>query len=471
MNNSFIFKDILYKMKNHLYKLKSFLLKLPFRLYQLFISLRLAIFTLASIAFLTAIGTFIESRYHQELANKLIYHSWWMIIILLLLASNLIMVLIDRWPWKKRQVGFILAHIGILTLMLGSLFTRYFGLDGSLRFKEGEKTPIVSVSDMEIKIYSSYDGEKFTLIYEKEVDMFFQKPNQKKPYVISVADEKFVVDKHLLFGMPRQEIKYSHKGGEPAIRFHLEGSRASVVDWMKLDTGQKTMSQVFGLALVSLTKDKKYKATKKRELVLYVEGNKLFYSLNKGRKKLLKKGNAFVTGWMDLKFRLLEFFPKSQKEFIFESRKRPSENTLKAIHVRHQGNLAWIGQNAYVRFFKGDRVYAMAYLNKTYNLGFDLELKDFKISKYQGSEKAKSYESLVRIEDKDILISMNEPLKYGGYTFYQSSFEAPKKEGEAYVSILSVNRDPGRILKYIGAFCIVAGIALLFFRRKMFKKV
>ena len=144
--------------------------------------------------------------------------------------------------------------------------------------------------------------------------------------------------------------------------------------------------------------------------------------------------------------------------------------TVKAIRVHHKETPIWIGQNSYVHFFKKDRVYAIAYLNKTYNLGFDLELIDFKMTKYQGSEKAKSYESEVYLKGKKNIISMNEPLKYGGYTFYQSSFEPSKEGGDPVVSILSVNRDPGRVLKYFGSALIVIGIALLFYRRKIIKK-
>ena len=347
--------------------------------------------------------------------------------------------------------------------------TRYLGLDGSLRFKEGEKASTVSVSDMEIKIYSSYDGENFTLIFEEPIDMFFKRPSERKPYLISVAGESFVIDKYLPFAVGRAVFKPVLKGGSPAVRFHLDGSQASLVEWMQLGVGEDTLNKPFGPAVISLTKDKNYKAKQDKELVLFVEGKKLFYSLSEGKKKLLSKGDIFFTRWMDFKFRLIEFFPKSEREFIFESKDKPSDRTLKAIRVIHEGDSVWMGQNAYVRFFKGDRVYAMAYLNKAYDLGFDMELLDFRMTKYQGSEKAKSYESEVRFEGQTRIISMNEPLKHKGYTFYQSSFEPSEDGGDPIVSILSVNRDPGRGLKYFGSALIVMGIALLFYRRKISK--
>ena len=445
-----------------------FLKKIFSSVYKFFISLKLAIFVLIALAFLTAIGTFVESKYDQEFANKLVYHSFWMAIVMLLLAVNLTMVLIDRWPWKKRHAPFVLAHFGILILLLGSVFTKYFGVDASLSFKEGESSSEISLSDMEIKVYSSLDGENYSLLYEKAVDMFFIKPTEQKPYFISTAGEDFKVVEYLPFAIGRRGFKPTLKGGQPALRFHLFGSRANLVEWLSLELGQKVVSEKFGPALVSLTVDKNYRVKNKNELVLLVQKNQLFYSLNNSKVKLLQPGQTFKTGWMDFEFRLVEFFPKSQKEFIFTEQKKPSENTLKAIRLEHDGQLVWLGQNSYARFFKQDKMYVLTYLNQRQSLGFKLKLLDFKITNYPGSSKAKSYESLVEMEDgTQALISMNEPLKYRGWTFYQSSFIEPKKAGDSYLSVLSVNRDPGRFLKYIGSALLVTGIILLFYRRKL----
>ena len=442
--------------------------------YKFFISLRLAVFTLSALAVLTAIGTFVESKYDQEFANKLVYHSFWMAVIMILLAVNLTMVLVDRWPWKKKHIPFIMAHFGILILLLGSVFTKYLGVDASLSFKEGESSSELSLSDMEVKVYSSFDGERFSLLYQKPLDMFFIKATEKKPYLISTAGEEFKVVEYLPFATGRTNFKPSLKGGLPSLRFHLFGSRANLVEWLYLELGQTVVSKEFGPAVISLTVDKNYKAQAKNELVLLVQEDRLFYSIPTKRSvssnkiRPLKLGQTFKTGWMDFEFRLLEFFPKAQREFIFTAQGKPSENTVKAIRVSHEGQSVWLGQNSYARFFKKDKMYVLTYRNQAEPLGFNLELIDFKVTNYQGSNQAKSYESLVEMEDgAQILISMNEPLKYRGWTFYQSSFIEPKEEGDSYVSVLSVNRDPGRILKYLGSALIVLGIILLFYRRKI----
>ncbi len=76
-----------------------------------------------------------------------------------------------------------------------------------------------------------------------------------------------------------------------------------------------------------------------------------------------------------------------------------------------------------------------------------------------------AYESEVQYDEQKALISMNEPLKYKGFYIYQASFEQ-SPTGAATASILSVNRDPGRIWKYLGSLVMCLGIVMLFYFKK-----
>ena len=74
---------------------------------------------------------------------------------------------------------------------------------------------------------------------------------------------------------------------------------------------------------------------------------------------------------------------------------------------------------------------------------------------------AKAYESDIRkVEDgveEPVLISMNEPLRHGGYTFYQSSFI----EGRgAETTVLSAVRNAGRLLPYISSLVMCLGLLI-----------
>ncbi len=143
-------------------------------------SLKLAVIVIISLAILIAIGTFVEAEYDAEAAAKLVYKTPWMFTVLGALAINLAMVMYDRWPWKRRHIPFLLAHIGILVLLLGSLVTMIWGLDGTMVFGIGETNRFVQVPKQELTIWSSFDGDKYTKIFHKEVD-FFLHPPQKTP--------------------------------------------------------------------------------------------------------------------------------------------------------------------------------------------------------------------------------------------------------------------------------------------------
>ena len=63
---------------------------------------------------------------------------------------------------------------------------------------------------------------------------------------------------------------------------------------------------------------------------------------------------------------------------------------------------------------------------------------------------------------------MNEPLKAGGFTFYQASYvpDVPRP----VTTILSVNHDPGRGLKYAGSLLLVFGSISLYLVKVLQKK-
>ena len=91
-------------------------------------------------------------------------------------------------------------------------------------------------------------------------------------------------------------------------------------------------------------------------------------------------------------------------------------------------------------------------------------LLDFNSDKYPGSSMAATYESQVRIDDPEYgvsehHISMNHPLHYRGYIFFQASFV----EGDPMMSIFSVARSPGLPLVYVGVVLITGGVVWMFY--------
>ena len=61
-----------------------------------------------------------------------IYQTPGFAFILGLLGVNIFSVMMSRYPWKKHHVGFVIAHIGILLLLAGSLISLHRGLDSNM---------------------------------------------------------------------------------------------------------------------------------------------------------------------------------------------------------------------------------------------------------------------------------------------------------------------------------------------------
>jgi cytochrome c biogenesis protein ResB len=94
-------------------------------------------------------------------------------------------------------------------------------------------------------------------------------------------------------------------------------------------------------------------------------------------------------------------------------------------------------------------------------LPYTISLKKFTHAVYPGTDIPKDFSSLVHIsnplqgEARDVLIYMNQPLRYDGKAFYQASFG----KGDT-LSILQVVENPGWLLPYVS--CVLVTLGLLF---------
>ena len=117
--------------------------------------------------------------------------------------------------------------------------------------------------------------------------------------------------------------------------------------------------------------------------------------------------------------------------------------------------------------FKNNIKVLISYGSKPLSVPFFIKLRDFQLDRYPGSMSPSSYASEVTVIDKvnnkefDYRIFMNSTLYYGGYQFFQSSYD-PDETG----TVLSVNNDPGTIPTYIGYFLLTLGLLMNMFDKK-----
>ena len=114
-------------------------------IYRFLASLKLAVFSIATLAAVLAYATFFESSYGTHAVQEWIYRSRGFALLLAFLGINVLCAatIRFRWDaeqkgWKRRQTGFVITHVGLLITLLGSYITLKTYDEGNVMLAEGE---------------------------------------------------------------------------------------------------------------------------------------------------------------------------------------------------------------------------------------------------------------------------------------------------------------------------------------------
>ena len=132
--------------------------------------------------------------------------------------------------------------------------------------------------------------------------------------------------------------------------------------------------------------------------------------------------------------------------------------------VTPQGSLGtWLVSehlNGSQTFTWNHRTYELALRPRRYYQPFSLQLEEFRHDVYAGTDIPKNFSSRVVLqrpdtgENREVLVYMNNPLRYAGETFYQASFD-PDNKG----TVLQVVHNPSWLTPYFS--CILVGVGLV----------
>ena len=109
------------------------------------------------------------------------------------------------------------------------------------------------------------------------------------------------------------------------------------------------------------------------------------------------------------------------------------------------------------------RTYQLAMRLRRFYMPFSLQLVEFRHDVYPGTDIPRNFSSRVRVERPDtgekreVLIYMNNPLRYGGETFYQASYDK-----DDHGTVLQVVRNPSWLTPYLACLLVGAGLVWQF---------
>lgn len=218
----------------------------PGRLARLCGSLKTTVVTLSALAVVLAWGTIYESRRGTAAAQHDIYQAWWFSVLLGLLAINLATAALLRWPWTRRQTGFVVTHAGIIILLLGAMIGFQFGVDANITLQEGGSTDH-AVFEQETVRVNAPDGDvlrSIPLDHERH-----PMPPEGRRYRLGGGLE---LEIQRAYANVREMLVIEGGGGQPnpAVRLRLQsamGGGAAAEEWLLPRDPRRAAVSLMGL--------------------------------------------------------------------------------------------------------------------------------------------------------------------------------------------------------------------------------
>jgi len=214
-----------------------------------FASLKLAVVLLAVLIIGAIAGTIYESSFDAKVARAYVYGAPWFNLWLVLLAANLAISALSRWPWKKHHVAFLITHLGIITLLAGSLIGRIWGIEGTITlFKGDPPSNQLLVDQRQLRVH---DTDGITKGYAAE--FIHHPPNPQRPWDLGPLASGARLS--LIDYAPAIEAKLNPKPGNetsgPALHFNIATAMMGqhLESWLLADD---TQHRAFSMGLANI---------------------------------------------------------------------------------------------------------------------------------------------------------------------------------------------------------------------------
>ena len=428
--------------------------------------------------FAVSIGaaTFIENDFGTSSAQELIFRSRWFEILLFLFAGSIVNnIIVFRLAQNKKWAS-LLFHSSILIILLGAAVTRYFGYEGMMHIREGSSQNQFSSSETYLNLRFIKDGKKYRIhepVYFSSLGFNkFDEVYQIGKEELSVRLLEFVPNPTTQLldddqGLPT--IKLVIAGQEGREEYYLPQGETKIVNGTNYNF---SLDQIPGSIHFSIQNDSLFvKPPVDFQVTVMATQEKfnapaLQYNAIKTRALYSNGTQNFVIPQFVSKAKLVtaSLSPKVKNESMVGLKLAVASKT-KTEEIFVIGRKGELGEEKV--FDDGTISCEISYGSKMITVPFELGLRDFILEKYPGTDNPSSYASEVTLLDsknsikEDHRIYMNHILNYGGYRFFQSSYD-PDEKG----TYLSVNHDFwGTWISYLGYALLTVGLILIYFSK------
>ncbi|MFS4417573.1 cytochrome c biogenesis protein CcsA [Maribacter sp. 2307ULW6-5] len=447
------------------------------KLYRFLASPGLAVVLLFVFAFAMGAATFIENDFGTATAWKLIYDAWWFELVMFGLGVSFLMNTFKYRLWRLEKWPILLFHLSFIVVLLGAGITRYISYGGVMRIREGKASNTIISDANYLHAHMTGDG-KVKMVKEhlnfsplSDNDFTISTEFNNKPVTISygefVADAVPEIVEGVPNGKPMLQMVTSSGSGRETV-FLEKGEIEAIGQHRHLVGFEVNAPGVINI----MEKDGKFTLRSPRDISAFVMATETATTLkrdslhNIALKTLYRDGDAsFVpTSYYESgEIRLVTSAEKvkdndEQKDDALVVNVTVGNETKTATLLYRQGFLP----TQHELTVNGVDL-SLSYGAEPLTTPFAIHLEDFQLERYPGSTSPSSYASEVKILDGDTetpyRIFMNNVLDYGGYRFFQASYDTDEKG-----TVLAVSHDAvGTYVTYFGYFLMMVGMFFTLF--------
>ena len=415
-------------------------------------------------------ATFVENDYGTMTAKADIYNARWFEIMLGMLALNLLLNMIKFKMARKEKILVFIFHASFLIILVGAAVTRYFGYEGVMHIREGESNNVIISNEPYVTFNVHNEGKSYTfqepLFLSKRLSNRFERTLAFDGREVKVKLEDYMGDARLeAVADPKGEpiLNMMITAGGSGEQVSLKKGDAFEANDVILDFGS---GQKFEKPVVSLSVEgDKVMMSHKMKLNTLSMNTQVSGAVEAGKDELLSR-TLFQTPQSG--FVLRSFIPKGSMKLVSKPAKGPMMKgadalTLQLSYEEKKDSLIVLGTPGEIGAAKtaklGNITVDVAYGSIERSLPFTIQLNDFELIRYPGSMSPSSYSSKVTLIDQadgvtmPYHIYMNHILDYKQFRFFQSSFDQDEMG-----TVLSVNRDPGTLVTYVGYLLLAIGL-------------
>lgn len=396
------------------------------RFWNLFTSLQFTVALLALSILLVFVGTVAQADEGLYQAQERYFKHWivWGISFLghkvpvplpggyllgTLLLANLLAGHIKRFEWRRDKLGLHLTHAGVILLLVGQLATDFFSRETQMRFVEGQTrnySESATAYDLVFATAADADTEEIITIPARLLARGGDLRHERLPFAVRV--KSYWRNSEPSFRAPAQP-------NDPPL---ATNGIARHFDFRQTPETRKMDDKNVPTAILELVGD---------------QGG---------------LGTWVASGWAGDEALVAAIRVNYSRQAGVEMASRIVSRLTEPQSVEVNGK-------TWTLTLRPSRVYTP----------FSLTLLKTTHAVYRGTDIPKDFRSRVRIENpqtgenREVDIFMNNPLRYGGLTFYQYQMGRDDLNANRGTSTLQVVRNPSWLTPYVG--CTVVSIGMI----------